>query len=117
MAADLRAAPATDLRPAGASGLHKSGLYKSGLFKSALGERDFGSGMPFSRMQSSLAALSGWRRAGVAALFGVLAASALPPVYALPFLVVAFTGLFWLLDGCRTVKAAAWTGWWTRPMN
>jgi apolipoprotein N-acyltransferase len=116
MAADRRAVPATDLRPAGesglgTSGLYKSGLYKLGLYKSGMGESYFGSGMPFSRIQVRLAALSGWRRAGTAIVFGALAALALPPVYALPFLVVAFTGLFWLLDGCRTVKAAAWTGW------
>ena len=106
MAASSHAAAATDPRPAGESGLYKSGLHKSGS-----GESYFGPGVPFFRMRASLASLSGWRRFGIAILFGVLAASALPPVYALPFLIVAFTGLLWLLDGCRTVKAAAGTGW------
>ncbi len=74
MAAGWHAAPATNPRPAGESGFGTSGLHKSGLHKSGLGESEFGSGMPFSRMQIRLAALSGWRRAGIAIVFGALPA-------------------------------------------
>jgi apolipoprotein N-acyltransferase len=48
-----------------------------------------------------LAALSGWRRFGLAFLFGLSAVAALPPVDLTPLLVVAFTGLLWLDDGSR----------------
>lgn len=65
-----------------------------------------------ARMREALARLSGWRRAVVAILLGIAATAALPPVFALPFVVVAFTGLLWLLEGARNVRGAAWTGWW-----
>jgi apolipoprotein N-acyltransferase len=63
------------------------------------------------RLAARLRALGFWRRAGVAALLGALAALALPPVHAVPLLWVAFTGLIWLVDG-RGWRAAAATGWW-----
>ncbi|MFO1060163.1 MAG: apolipoprotein N-acyltransferase [Dongiaceae bacterium] len=63
------------------------------------------------RLAARLRALGFWRRAGVAALLGALAALALPPVHAVPLLWVAFTGLIWLLDG-RGWRSAAATGWW-----
>lgn len=58
-----------------------------------------------------LAALSGWRRLGLAAVCGGLASLAMPPLYLLPLLVPAFVGAFWLLDGARTGRQAALTGW------
>lgn len=63
-------------------------------------------------MRGALMRLAGWRRAFAAILFGVAATAALPPVYVLPLVVVAFTGLLWLLEGTPNVRAAAWTGWW-----
>ena len=81
MAGGLHVAAATDPRPAGELAFGKLGLPVSGLYKSGPGESYSGPGMPFSRMQARLASLSGWRRAGIAILLGVLAASALPPVY------------------------------------
>jgi apolipoprotein N-acyltransferase len=58
-----------------------------------------------------LRAAAGWRRLGLAALLGLLAAAALPPVYALPLLIPAVAGLVWLLDGAATKRAAFGTGW------
>jgi apolipoprotein N-acyltransferase len=63
------------------------------------------------RLAARLRALTFWRRAGMAALLGALAALALPPVHAVPLLWVAFTGLIWLLDA-RGWRSAAATGWW-----
>jgi len=42
---------------------------------------------------------------------GGLAAAALPPVHALPLLVVAFVVLLWLIDGTARGRAAALIGW------
>lgn len=64
------------------------------------------------RLSRGLAGLTGWRRALVAFLLGVSATAALPPLYFLPLLVVAFTGLVWLIDGCRSLRAAFGAGWW-----
>jgi len=66
-------------------------------------------------LADALAALRGWRRQGAAALCGIAAAAALPPVHLLPFLVMAFTGLIWLLDGvgggAGRLRQAALIGW------
>jgi len=51
------------------------------------------------RLSRRIGQLSGWRRAGVALLLGLLAAAAMPPFNLLPVLFVAFPGLVWLLDG------------------
>lgn len=59
-----------------------------------------------------LAALAGWRRRGAALLLGVLAAAALPPVHALPLLLIAFPGLLVLLGGTRSAWSGFWVGWW-----
>ncbi|MBI5163015.1 MAG: apolipoprotein N-acyltransferase [Magnetospirillum sp.] len=56
--------------------------------------------------------LTGWRRRGLAVLLGLLAALALPPVGAVPVLIVSFPGLVWLLDGSRSGKAGFGAGWW-----
>lgn len=58
-----------------------------------------------------LAGLSPWSRAGVALLCGLLAAAALPPLFLLPLLIPAFTGLLWLLDGARERRQAFALGW------
>lgn len=59
-----------------------------------------------------IARLSGWRCALLAAGLGVAAAAALPPVHILPLLIVAFTGLAWMIAGCRSVWRAFLVGWW-----
>ncbi len=59
-----------------------------------------------------LAALRGLR-ADLAALgLGALSAAALPPIHAIPVLLVSVPGLLVLLDGTRTPIAAARRGWW-----
>jgi len=64
------------------------------------------------RFRGTMAGLAGWRRAGAAVFLGVLATAALPPLYGLPLLVVAFTGLLWMLEGAGTVRQSALVGWW-----
>ncbi|MDP6708829.1 MAG: apolipoprotein N-acyltransferase, partial [Alphaproteobacteria bacterium] len=56
-------------------------------------------------------ALRGWRALGVALLLGTAAAAALPPLYLLPLLIVAFSGLIWLLDGAPGPWRAFALGW------
>ena len=51
------------------------------------------------RLACRLAALSGWRRYGVAVLLGVCTTATLPPVDLTPLLLVAFPGLLWLDEG------------------
>ena len=62
------------------------------------------------RIAAALGATRGWRRAAWAAALGALAVLALPPLYILPVLVPAFTGLVWLIDGARNWRAALLTG-------
>jgi apolipoprotein N-acyltransferase len=54
---------------------------------------------PVGRLACRLAALSGWRRYGVAFLLGLCATATLPPVDVTPLLLVAFPGLLWLDEG------------------
>jgi apolipoprotein N-acyltransferase len=54
---------------------------------------------PLCRLADRLAAMSGWRRYGLAFLLGICATAALPPVDLTPLVVVAFTGLLWLDEG------------------
>ena len=64
------------------------------------------------RLRARVTALAGWRRWLVAALLGVAATAALPPLHLLPLLVVAFAGLVWLIDGSASRRAALAAGWW-----
>jgi apolipoprotein N-acyltransferase len=65
-----------------------------------------------SQFMSRLAALRGLR-ADLAALgLGALAAAALPPVHAIPVLLVTVPGLLALLDGAHNPWVAARRGWW-----
>ncbi|SLN19252.1 apolipoprotein N-acyltransferase [Oceanibacterium hippocampi] len=59
-----------------------------------------------------LGRLGGWRRYGLAYLLGALAALGFAPLYLVPVLPVAFTGLCWLLAGSRGRRAAFLVGWW-----
>jgi apolipoprotein N-acyltransferase len=63
------------------------------------------------RLADRLRSVRGWRRLAAAAALGLLAAAALPPVYAIPLLIPAFAGLVWLLDGAGTKAAAFGVGW------
>jgi apolipoprotein N-acyltransferase len=59
-----------------------------------------------------LSGLAGARRTAAAGALGAALALALPPLYALPLVALAFTGLRWLLDGARGRVSAFLTGWW-----
>ena len=66
---------------------------------------------PLCRLAQDVAALSGWRRYGLAFLLGLAAAAAVPPIDMTPLLVVAFTGLLWLDDGSAGAGASFRLGW------
>jgi len=63
-------------------------------------------------MAQGVRALTGWRRYALAALLGIAATAALPPVHLIPLVVVAFTGLVWLIEGSRGIVGAFAIGWW-----
>jgi apolipoprotein N-acyltransferase len=65
-----------------------------------------------ARWQARLVALAGWRRYGAAAGAGALATLALPPVHAIPLLLISFPALLWLIGASRTRRAAFAAGWW-----
>jgi apolipoprotein N-acyltransferase len=54
---------------------------------------------PLCRLSHLVAAMSGWRRYGLAFLFGICATATLPPVDLTPLLLIAFPGLLWLDEG------------------
>ncbi|WP_413991910.1 apolipoprotein N-acyltransferase [Labrys okinawensis] len=77
------------------------------------------------RFASNIAALRGWRRAGVAFLAGAVAALAMAPFDIFPALAISFPVAIWLLDGIafgapdepgpsllRSLWGAARLGWW-----
>jgi apolipoprotein N-acyltransferase len=66
----------------------------------------------FFRLAAITGGLTGWRRAGAAFFAGILAAAALPPVYALPALLFAFPCLAWLIDSSPSWRRAFMDGWW-----
>jgi apolipoprotein N-acyltransferase len=72
------------------------------------------------RFAERLILLAGWQRLGVAALAGIIAALAMPPIGLLPALGLALPVAIWLLDGAtagpgrfhwRTLRAAFGIGW------
>jgi apolipoprotein N-acyltransferase len=64
------------------------------------------------RWAAFVANARGWRRFGLGVAFGISAALAMPPTFALPLLFVAFPGLVWLTDGARDGKGAFLGGWY-----
>jgi apolipoprotein N-acyltransferase len=58
-----------------------------------------------------LGRLTGWRRLGVAFIAGAATILAFAPFSIVPVLWLAFPLLLWLLDGCKSWRAAAATGW------
>ncbi len=67
---------------------------------------------PFGRAQARLAAIKGWRRWAAAAALGAIAVPALPPGNLVFLLLASFTGLFWLVDGRKSLRGALTDGWW-----
>src|SRR5260370_30585622 len=66
---------------------------------------------PLCRLAQELAALSGWRRYGLAFLLGALLAAALPPFDLTPLVVIAFPGLLWLDESSTGPWASARLGY------
>jgi apolipoprotein N-acyltransferase len=64
-----------------------------------------------TRLAAVIAARKGLRRYGLAVLLGVVASGGLAPLNLLPLLIVAFTGLVWLLDGAQGWRAGFAIGW------
>src|SRR5690349_2525425 len=77
---------------------------------------------PLQRAAMWTAGLAGWRRHAAALLLGALAAAPFSPIGAPPLvvillsgppvLVISFSGLVWLMDGCAGRRDAALLGWW-----
>ncbi|NQV82967.1 MAG: apolipoprotein N-acyltransferase [Rhodospirillales bacterium] len=59
-----------------------------------------------------LARRKGWRRWVVLGALGVMAALALPPLYLLPLLIPAFSGLLWAVEDSPGTGRAFADGWW-----
>ena len=53
-----------------------------------------------------------WTRKMLATGAGVIAAAALPPIHAVPLLLISFPFLTWLIDGAANWRRAFWDGWW-----
>ncbi|WP_183417377.1 apolipoprotein N-acyltransferase [Limibacillus halophilus] len=65
----------------------------------------------FQALSARTAGLGRWRALCLSFLLGLLAVGALPPLYAVPLLLPAFTGLTWLLDGAGRGWAAFLRAW------
>ena len=63
------------------------------------------------RLAARFGAMQGWRRLLVAGGLGLLSSTAFAPLWLLPLLVPAFTGLLWLLDGAGRGRSAFAIGW------
>jgi apolipoprotein N-acyltransferase len=70
-----------------------------------------GSSAKFRSLGAWLNRQSPWRLRGIALLLGALGAAALPPVYALPVLILSFSGLALLVDRTPRPLAAIALGW------
>jgi apolipoprotein N-acyltransferase len=70
-----------------------------------------GSSAKFRSLGAWLDRQSPWRLRGIALLLGALGAAALPPVYALPVLILSFSGLVLLVDRTPRPLAAIALGW------
>ena len=64
------------------------------------------------RVAAAVTAARGWPRAGIGIAAGALAAAAMPPLFAVPLLWVAFPLLQWLTDGARNRRGAFLAGWY-----
>jgi apolipoprotein N-acyltransferase len=64
-----------------------------------------------ARLKDRTTAVRGWKRAVLALLLGALTTLALPPVHAIPVLLITLPGLVWLLDGTKGWRGAFGVGW------
>jgi apolipoprotein N-acyltransferase len=63
------------------------------------------------RLGQRVAGLTGWRRHALAIVLGACATAAFAPLFLVPLLIPAFTGLVWLVDGARRPRTAFAIGW------
>ena len=63
------------------------------------------------RLAHFLGVLVGWKRLFISLAFGMVAATAQPPLFCLPALILSFTGLAWVLNGSTTFWSAFLVGW------
>lgn len=63
------------------------------------------------RLGQRVAGLTGWRRYVLAMVLGACATAAFAPLFLVPLLIPAFTGLVWLVDGARRARTAFAIGW------
>jgi len=77
-----------------------------------LGQAGFSWHLRLTAVRAWLAGLTGWRGPAVLGGLGVMAALALPPLYLLPLLLPAFTGLLWALEDGSSAGNAFSAGWW-----
>lgn len=66
----------------------------------------------FATAARRLESLQGWRASGAAFLLGLLSAGALPPIHAVPLLLIGIPGLVVLTGATRSAWQAAGRGWW-----
>ena len=64
------------------------------------------------RVHAFVSGLKGWRRAMLCMGLGALATGALPPLHAIPFLLISFPALIWSIDASRRMRDAVMIGWW-----
>lgn len=62
------------------------------------------------RLADGVRSAGGYRRAALALVLGGLAATAFPPLYALPLFAVGLSGLVWLIES-GSARRAAFSGW------
>lgn len=64
-----------------------------------------------ARLKDRTTALAGWRRLAAALLLGAATTLALPPVHAVPVLLLTLPLLLWLVDGTARLRGAFLVGW------
>ena len=64
------------------------------------------------RARAFVTGLQGWRRAMLCMGLGALATAALPPLHAIPLLLISFPALIWTIDASRRMRDALLIGWW-----
>jgi apolipoprotein N-acyltransferase len=68
--------------------------------------------LALAALPARLAGLTGWRRRLALAGLGIVAALALPPIHAIPVLLLSIPGLVWIWDGSSSRRSAFAAGWW-----
>ena len=64
------------------------------------------------RAHTFVSGLAGWRRWFPCLCMGAMAAGALPPLYAVPVLLISFPVLLWSIDASPRLRDALLCGWW-----